>query len=480
MKKGWQRYHTTWVMLFLGWLVSYADRSLTGPVVTWMFNSKVAFLQAAADPYALGGLLGSLFFAGYMLTQFPGGYFGDKYGYRTIIIISIFWAGITTLFAGIMSGLTLFIAIRVLTGLGEGVFYSNDRSLIAQITPPKKVGLGMGLVITGLSLGLAVATLGTPYLINYVHSFWGNEAWRAPFLLMGTITIVTGFLIVKFMKPHTSNAAAKEPFGKAFLSLLKYSSVFVILILAIYFLSNYFGLSEVTVGLIFTGFAVGFILFIYKTKATEVRPVLKNGSLVLLYLSGIPIVWHLWLYGYWSTSIVQDINGDKLTTAALVASFNVIAGLIGYPLGGKLSDIVANKKNGRRNLLGFVLICLTVSIFVLASYLMLGNKNLVIVSLILFTSGLFFFATQTVTHSLTAELAPEENRGAAFGMWNLVSEIGALLSPVISGAIRDHTGSWTNALLLDGILMGIGFILVMAIARTGLQFGTENKMNTEM
>ena len=79
-EKGWQRYHTIWVMLFIGWVVSYADRTLTGPVVTWMITNKVGFLQAASNPHALGGLLGSLFFAGYMLTQFPGGYFGDKFG----------------------------------------------------------------------------------------------------------------------------------------------------------------------------------------------------------------------------------------------------------------------------------------------------------------------------------------------------------------------------------------------------------------
>jgi MFS-type transporter involved in bile tolerance (Atg22 family) len=111
---------------------------------------------------------------------------------------------------------------------------------------------------------------------------------------------------------------------------------------------------------------------------------------------------------------------------------------------------------------------------------MLGYKNLIVVYLILFTSGLFFCATQTVSHAHTAELAPAENRGAAFGMWNLVSEIGALLSPVVSGAIRDHTGSWTNALILDGILMGISFILVAAIARPGIQISTEKKVNTEM
>ncbi len=29
MEKGWQRYHTIWLMLFLGWVVSYIDRTLT-------------------------------------------------------------------------------------------------------------------------------------------------------------------------------------------------------------------------------------------------------------------------------------------------------------------------------------------------------------------------------------------------------------------------------------------------------------------
>jgi len=68
--KGWQEYHTIWAMLFIGWVVSYADRTLTGPVVTWMITNKVGFLQAASNPHALGGLLGSLFFAGYMLPNF--------------------------------------------------------------------------------------------------------------------------------------------------------------------------------------------------------------------------------------------------------------------------------------------------------------------------------------------------------------------------------------------------------------------------
>ena len=48
-------------------------------------------------------------------------------------------------------------------------------------------------------------------------------------------------------------------------------------------------------------------------------------------------------------------------------------------------------------------------------------------------------------------------------MLNLFSEIGALLAPVISGAMRDHSGSWGSALLLDGILMAASLLLVIAV-----------------
>lgn len=80
-------YKRIWLWLCIGWLVSSADRVITGPVVTWMIQHKVAFM-ATDQPYALGGLIGSIFFAGYMLTQFPGGYAGDRYGHRTVVAIS--------------------------------------------------------------------------------------------------------------------------------------------------------------------------------------------------------------------------------------------------------------------------------------------------------------------------------------------------------------------------------------------------------
>ena len=65
-------YRVLWSVLLLGWLVSYTDRTLTGTVISWMIQNKAGFIGEAAHPATLGGLVGSMFFAGYMLTQYPG------------------------------------------------------------------------------------------------------------------------------------------------------------------------------------------------------------------------------------------------------------------------------------------------------------------------------------------------------------------------------------------------------------------------
>jgi sugar phosphate permease len=112
---------------------------------------------------------------------------------------------------------------------------------------------------------------------------------------------------------------------------------------------------------------------------------------------------------------------------------------------------------------------LMVSIFIFAGYVMSGHHNPVVMSIILFVSGLFFFALQPVSHALCAEIAPKNYRGAAFGMYNFISEIGAVLSPVVSGVIRDRTGSWGTPLILDGVLLAASCLLVLGVSNKSIQ-----------
>jgi MFS-type transporter involved in bile tolerance (Atg22 family) len=69
-----------------------------------------------------------------------------------------------------------------------------------------------------------------------------------------------------------------------------------------------------------------------------------------------------------------------------------------------------------------------------------------------------------MSQALTADLVPSAAYlGAAFGLWNLIGEMGAVLSPAISGTLRDATGNWTAAVMLDaGIILG-SFVLLLFV-----------------
>jgi ACS family D-galactonate transporter-like MFS transporter len=48
-------------------------------------------------------------------------------------------------------------------------------------------------------------------------------------------------------------------------------------------------------------------------------------------------------------------------------------------------------------------------------------------------------------------------------MLNLIGEIGAVLSPAISGVLRGTTGTWNSAVLLDAGVVLIGFVLLLFV-----------------
>ncbi|HEY0128918.1 MAG TPA: MFS transporter [Rubrobacteraceae bacterium] len=456
------RYRTLWVWLLLGWTVSYADRTVTGPVVSYMIDNDISFVQGVESPFSLGGLIGSLFFAGYMLTQFPGGYLGDRFGHRTIIVISVVWAGIATILSGFMTALVGFVALRVVTGLGEGTFYSNDRSVITQQTPPEKRSLGMGVVITGLSIGLTLAFLLTPPLIGLGSTVFGTEgAWRMPFFVLGAVTLVVGFGMHAFFKGQGDFRSA---YPAALRGLSGYTIIFLVAVVAVYVVTLRVGLPEWVVAVLITVLALVLIGFIFGNKGGEVAPILYNRDLFLIYLAFIAILWHLWFFGFWAVSIASDASGgESFTRAGLTAVFFGVAGILGFPAGGWLADYAKEKGWGRKGILSSFMLILGLLTLGFGFYISNGGQSLLVIGLLFFVSSLFFNALQPMSHALAADLTAPAYMGAMFGMMNLVGEIGAVLSPAISGVLRDVTGTWNAAVMLDAGIVLVGFVLLLLV-----------------
>src|ERR671932_1573437 len=456
-------YRRLWVWLLLAWVVSYIDRSITGPVVTYMIGHDVSFIRESSTPYALGGLIGSLFFAGYMLTQFPGGYLGDKFGYRTIIVISVIWAGIATIVSGLMTALLGFVALGVITGLGEGTFYSNDRPVITEQTPFEKRSLGMGVVITRLAIGITIAIITTPFLIDLGNLVLGaNESWRMPFLAIGAATLVVGFGIMTFFKRQRGAREFRPDYLGALRELGKYSVVFFVIIMAAYLLALLLDLPEWVVAIAMAFVALLLVGFVFRRMGEEIAPVLYNRDLFLIYVAFIAILWNLWFFSFWSVAIVsQAAPQATFLNAALTAALNAGAGILGFPIGGWIADYAKRKGWGRKVILISFTLAEGLLTVAFGLYIMNGGQALSVMGTLLFFQAIFFFALQPISQALAADISGPALLGAMFGMMNLVGELGAVLSPGIRRALRDATGTWNTAVMLDaGIVLASAVVLL--------------------
>src|SRR5918992_281269 len=460
-------YRSLWVWLLLVWATSAADRTIAGPIFSYVISKDLPLIQGVENPYAVSGLVaGSLFFAGYMLTQFPGGYLGDKFGYRTIIVISTVWAALATILTGLMTALVGLVALRVITGLGEGMFYSNDRSVVVEQTPEEKRSLGLGVVITGLAIGITIALISTPFLIGLGNSVFGaDEAWRMPFIVLGAVTLILGVGITMFFKRQRGARQFRPDYLSALRELGKYSVVFFVIIMGAYLLARLLDLPEWVVAVAMAFVALLLVGFAFRTMGEEIAPVLYNKNLILIYILAIAILWNLWFFSFWSVSIVsQAAPQATFLHAALTADLNAGAGIIGFPLGGWIADYAKRKGWGRKVMLISFTVAEGLLTVAFGLYLIYGGQALSVMGILLFFQAVFFFALQPISQALTADLvAASALLGAAFGMWNLIGEMGAVLSPAISGVLRDATGGWGPALYLDAGIILTSFVLLMFV-----------------
>jgi ACS family D-galactonate transporter-like MFS transporter len=466
--RGWKPYHTTWVWLFLAWMMLYIDRSITGPVVAWMIEHDVPLIGGSTMPHALGGLIGGMFFAGYMLTQFPAGYLGDTYGRKAMVFLSTLLASVATLITALTRSLSGFVAARIFTGLVEGAYYSNDRALIAAVTPERKKGLAMGIIFSGLAAGLTLATLMTPYLMSWASPWMGPDTWTVPFLLFSLPTAAVAFGLWKYVRPPEGEPQRLRP---ALSRLLAYSGAFLGVLVLVFMGIEGTGLSElVQVGMVAMVAAV-LVALIYLFLGRKSASVLHDRNLVLMYVSAVPILYTLWFFGFWALLVVSESASIGLDGAALYAAFFGVANGLGYPLGGYLTDRSRALGWSRKRL--YVLLCLVVAglVLVLGAYLFTGGSDYMLIGALIFAIGLPFSAMQTVHMTLTSDLAPPAEMGQAFGMWTLVAEFGALLSPVVAGYLRDLTGSWVLPVVVTGAFLVTSALLVMQVRPRG-SFGT--------
>src|SRR5438132_3870924 len=139
-------YVIVWVLLILAWAANF--------VIRVGFSALLpSIIDELELSYTRAGLLASAFFYAYVLMQIPSGLLGDRFGRRRVLLIGLVGGALAAGLTGLAGSLvTLFLA-RALTGAFQGSLFSNDRAIIATVTPPERIGRGQGVSYPRSSLG---------------------------------------------------------------------------------------------------------------------------------------------------------------------------------------------------------------------------------------------------------------------------------------------------------------------------------------
>nr|CAD7423052.1 unnamed protein product [Timema monikensis] len=204
--------HVLALMGFLGIANVYAMRvNLSVAIVTMVNNSAIPQVNPTANesnvclapilnstaPQPDGefawdektqGLILGCFFYGYVLTQVPGGRLAELFGGKLVFGLGILITGIFTALSPLAAKLDtwLFVALRIIEGLGEGVTFPAMHSMLAVWVPPLDRAKFASYVYAGSNFGTIISMPLSGYLCSL--DFLGG--WPLSFYLFGGLSVL--------------------------------------------------------------------------------------------------------------------------------------------------------------------------------------------------------------------------------------------------------------------------------------------------
>lgn len=187
-------------LLFLATTINYLDRQIIGllkPILekefSWTETDFAHIVMAFTASYAIG-----LISLGWIIDKI-----GTKLGY-TITIIWWSIAGMLHAFAKSAMG---FGAARVGLGLGEAGNYPAAMKTVAEWFPDKERSLATGIFNMGTSVGVVVALLIVPFILQ-------SYGWQEVFLITGALGFIWAIFWWRFYTiPSKQNRLTDEEYA---------------------------------------------------------------------------------------------------------------------------------------------------------------------------------------------------------------------------------------------------------------------------
>jgi MFS family permease len=342
------------------------------------------------------GVLLSAFFWTYMPGQVVAGWLAEKINpYRALALGLAVWS-VATALTGLAAGFAMFIALRLLLGLGESVAFPCSSKLLAQHLPPHRLGLANGLIALGLSLGPAFGTFTGGMLMAQL-------GWRQVFMLFGLVSLLWLWpWLVATRRLSAADDGPKVDAAPSFRAILARREAWGA------------GLGHFCCNYGFY-FVISWLpLYLVKSRGFSVPQMAELGGLIYLVYAASSLA-----VGWLSDRWMAAGGSATLVRKTIICSGNVLTALA---------------------MLG----C------------MIGNAPVVIASL--FAAGVSFGFGSPNIFAIGQTLAGPRAAGKWVGFQNCVGNLAGIVAPIITGFVVDSTGEFTWAFAVAGLVSLTGVI----------------------
>lgn len=341
------------------------------------------------SPLEMGGVLSAFFFS-YAIFQIPGGLMADRFGPRIMLTVALIWWSIFTALTGFSYTLTTLIIVRILFGIGEGVFPPAAFKTISAWFPRREVGRANGFMLTTNALGPALA----PLFVSAVVIAWD---WHHVF----TTIAIPGFVLAFFIWKYVKNSPAQS----------KYMTPEE--------LADY-------------------------TDDTLPATTASGEKIGIKDLFKMPLVWFCfmtlfffniaqWGIMSWLPTYMLKARGFSIAQMGVAASLPFFMGTIGYYVSGHLSDKFF--KNNRQ--MPVIIGAIVGAVFLYLTAIVESDVMAVVCQMI----GFFFITIGSAAiFTLPVAALPSQVVGSAMGVVNTAGQVAGFLSPLIVGYILTQSG----------------------------------------
>ena len=337
------------------------------------------------------GLYMSAFFAGYLVTQIPGGIMADRYQPKYILITCTVLGGVMTAAMSFITNYEMGLVIRVITGISSGCVMAQCSKVVATTFEPKKRASAMGVVLASPPFGITLAqSIGAPL----------NQAvgWRNTFLIVAAIVVIIVALLAVFVQPIPRKTAA-VPAGNPAVAQAAATTA-----------KGQAGLLEGLVGF-FT-----------------------NKQQLLLGVSGFMFMFVTVGFATWTNRYAQSLGFTPVQGGMIITCYS-IAGIIASCLSG---SIAVKCRMSHRNFLIASLAAMGVMTVLFS--MQRGYMGLIVVGCVY---GAISYLPSTHYTTSAMMLAGERYTATAASTQNLLFQLASLIMPIIVGRAIDLTGSYS-------------------------------------